>query len=1198
MFIKEVEIFDNKRLAIRGIKQLTVEYSEIQQIILGGNGSGKELDDDTLVRIPNGWKRIGDITLNDKVMGETGAFHNVTGVYPQGEKEMFEFKFRDGRTCLAGKEHLWTVKLPFRSLVINSKKYSGRQIVTLSTQELFNIQLNNRHGLKHYYIPLVKHEVTQPNIDLPIDPYLLGVILGDGYITTNSIKIEKPDIQFNEYLANHCDKLGLTYIRKEYIKNTEDQFSNRIEKPTTTFIITKTKGLNPNNLELFSRLTELNLLNKRSYEKHIPDVYLIAGTEQRLELVRGLMDTDGYVSGKEGCHIEFSSSSFELAESMKEILFSLGNMVRTTIKYPKLGRKSYRLNIRAVNPKDLFGVPTKKDKAPFETQYSRTLALGIDEIIPTGIKKKATCISVDNPSKLYVIKDYIVTHNSTLIRELSPLPPEGVDYNKGGYKKIVIEHKSKLYCLTSTFNKPAGEHSFIDLDTSEELNPGSTQSVQRSLVKDIFQFDDELFEVLTDQIKFSNMSPIQRREWLTRISGSNLDYAIELFNKLRKAQRNEDAVIKHFTNRLNKESANIPNQAELEAISREVDDLNDYINFLRNEQTKFITQGELKYIQNEYNRSISTAIELASKLLRTKIVKFSNLTQVEHLQQYLGSLHSEKDAINNNIKRLLESHAEINNVIKDIENTEFSLPKLQESHTRLGQEIIELSNDINLYSLNLSEPNKLLNQLSSISEELIYHFNNMIDNSDGYFEKNKINYTKEKLLGQQSLLENVRVKIGTIEHRLEHVNQINMVNCEKCNHQFKPGISITDIEGMKANLTRLLESKQLLESSIETHKQYLSEVEEYMSHYTWINKRIQALPELQVFWHKLTATNYAKSSTKPCIKLVYETLEEFTKLSRIEELKQEIIQVEKLIETLTKVSNNNYYTVEKLESIEQEIERLKVRLTNIKQEQTTLENLFNTLNKFSNTQQSFINEMNKLVELKNKYFAKSTQVEIEDRIKTATLKIGSLVHRQNEMNAIVNIINDIEQSRKLAMEKHDCLKVLIEEINPTTGLIADYFQKFIHQFAEQINIVLSKIWEHPIELLPCGLDKHGLNYKFPLRINNNDFGPADCSKGSNSQISIVNFAFKIVVMVYLGLEDYPLYLDELAPDLDEKHRVNIVHFVRDFVESHRCSQMFMVSHYETGYGAFTNAQILILDTENLLEIPSSYNNHCTIVRNL
>ena len=85
-------------------------------------------------------------------------------------------------------------------------------------------------------------------------------------------------------------------------------------------------------------------------------------------------------------------------------------------------------------------------------------------------------------------------------------------------------------------------------------------------------------------------------------------------------------------------------------------------------------------------------------------------------------------------------------------------------------------------------------------------------------------------------------------------------------------------------------------------------------------------------------------------------------------------------------------------------------------------------------------------------------------------------------------------------------------------------------------------------------------------------------------------------MVYLGLDDYPLYLDELAPDLDEKHRINIISFVRSFIESGRCSQCFMVSHYATGYGSFTGSEILVLDDENLLNVPSVYNKHAVIIK--
>ena len=81
----------------------------------------------------------------------------------------------------------------------------------------------------------------------------------------------------------------------------------------------------------------------------------------------------------------------------------------------------------------------------------------------------------------------------------------------------------------------------------------------------------------------------------------------------------------------------------------------------------------------------------------------------------------------------------------------------------------------------------------------------------------------------------------------------------------------------------------------------------------------------------------------------------------------------------------------------------------------------------------------------------------------------------------------------------------------------------------------------------------------------------------------------------LGLTDYPLYLDELAPSLDEKHRINIMQYVKEFIETKQCSQMFMVSHYNSGYGVFAQAQVAVLDSANLLNIPNVYNEHVTIL---
>ena len=105
---------------------------------------------------------------------------------------------------------------------------------------------------------------------------------------------------------------------------------------------------------------------------------------------------------------------------------------------------------------------------------------------------------------------------------------------------------------------------------------------------------------------------------------------------------------------------------------------------------------------------------------------------------------------------------------------------------------------------------------------------------------------------------------------------------------------------------------------------------------------------------------------------------------------------------------------------------------------------------------------------------------------------------------------------------------------------------------------------------------------------------ADIAKSSAAQKGIIDFAFKLVVMAYLGLHDYPLYLDELAQNFDEKHRSNIMDFVKNFVSGGECSQLFIISHFHNGHGIFTNAEVTILDDTNLLNLPDSYNKHVVI----
>lgn len=162
-------------------------------------GKGKCLHNDTLIRIPGGWRAIGDILVGDKVIGADGKEANVTGVYPNGVVNLYNVTFSDGRTVKACGEHLW------KSFYINTtvdNRWGIRD--TLELKRLIGLP-NPR-----VYIPLPEPENT-PVQDLPVHPYLLGVLLGDGYLGKDTIGITKSDIELInrvESVLPKCTKLA------------------------------------------------------------------------------------------------------------------------------------------------------------------------------------------------------------------------------------------------------------------------------------------------------------------------------------------------------------------------------------------------------------------------------------------------------------------------------------------------------------------------------------------------------------------------------------------------------------------------------------------------------------------------------------------------------------------------------------------------------------------------------------------------------------------------------------------------------------------------------------------------------------------------------------------------------------------------------------------------------------------------------
>jgi len=391
------------RLLGGGIKQGAVVE------IAGWEDSGKMQHVDEPVLTPTGWKRIGDLVIGDLVIGADGKPTPVDGVFPQGVLESYEVTFSDGAKTECGDEHLWLTRT-----MLDRERGTPGSVKTLS-----DIRRTIRRGRNpNHSIPLVSPVEFAVPQDLPIDPYTLGLLIGDGSIIGSSVVLHNPERDVVDRFES-----GLPYgdLTSPY-ESPGKCLATRVRSPVMSASSATAEALR-----------DLGLAGCRSYEKFIPEPYRFASIEDRRNLLLGLMDTDGTVDKPGQPSVSYSTSSERLADDVAFLVRSLGGIARTTSRIPrykyrgllKNGRRTYRISIQF--PCGWCPVSSEKHVS----RWSPPRLIKHRSIV--GVRavgaKESVCISVAAPDGLYVTRDFIVTHNTSLVVAIAGMiqraAPEG-----------------------------------------------------------------------------------------------------------------------------------------------------------------------------------------------------------------------------------------------------------------------------------------------------------------------------------------------------------------------------------------------------------------------------------------------------------------------------------------------------------------------------------------------------------------------------------------------------------------------------------------------------------------------------------------------------------------------------------------------------------------------------------------------------
>jgi phosphate starvation-inducible PhoH-like protein len=356
---------------------------------------------DSGVLTPNGFRPIGTLRVGDLVIGSDGAPTPVLGVYPQGRKQVFRLRTQDGASTLCCGEHLWQVFTP-------EDRSRGKPGRVLETSEMIGrLRRAHRH---RFELPLVSAPVCYEPRDVPLDPYALGLLLGDGCLTASTTpSFTTADPELAVVLENALD--GIELRRKgEYdyvLRHVQGHRGGVIVANLVTAVV-----------------HELGLAGTRSSTKFLPGCYLRNSVDVRLGVLQGLMDSDGgpVVQAGRTCRVQYTTCSDRLRDDVLELVRSLGGVAYWR-RREAAGRMPGRARGRAVecrNDSYMLDIRLPREIEPFRLRRKlhEYLRHGggrpmrfVESIEPAG-EAETVCIQVAAANSLYVTDDFLVTHNT------------------------------------------------------------------------------------------------------------------------------------------------------------------------------------------------------------------------------------------------------------------------------------------------------------------------------------------------------------------------------------------------------------------------------------------------------------------------------------------------------------------------------------------------------------------------------------------------------------------------------------------------------------------------------------------------------------------------------------------------------------------------------------------------------------------
>lgn len=818
---------------------------------------------------------------------------------------------------------------------------------------------------------------------------------------------------------------------------------------------------------------------------------------------------------------------------------------------------------------------------------------------------------------------------SSLVEQITMLPPEKKDFYTDGSKVITGEENGWHYTATATFN-PHPKYSLIKHGAGEggedlELNPGGTRDAQLKMCLQEFRQTPEIHKLILGKQRFTRMGPPKRREWMMRLSNNNYDYALQVYKKLKDTTNEITGTLRRTTKRLGEESAKSITETEKVRLQEEVDQLYRDLNLLMENRAPLVKP--VQNYQDEQDRMLSELHALSSKLSKLRFVQPEGyrigvieendwgftlrhtITSIEDIDEVLSNIRSEIAARDALINMAMKNHAKYDEQLQILTKTgEADIATLHERRKASMARYIDMLSTRILTNTSM-ELDKIpgehgLSALESLSETLMDIFMTIPENTDRKYSLVNLRSIEEKIFAKQSERAGIVQELNRYQGRKSHADAHkngNEVTCPKCHHHWVAGYNEEEYARLLVVIAETEEKIKACDKAISALQEDAQANREYGDKYRSFVRLTQSWDVLRPFWTYLTDENFIIDKPRMVLPIIEHLRHDLKIVVAADSLYREVEEITNLIKSAEQLGDANLTDVKVLlEEWSHEVEKLTG-------ERNELQRALTDYTQYHRQMLEGI-ELDKRIAQLQGNVVKVNEEMIEmirrETIQHCIRQLQTTLSRKEEVLSYIShqkaLIADMEEQIRLLTIQEEAGKLAVRELSPTEGLIAEGLLGFIQHFVSEVNAIIQNIWSYPLVVHDCALESVNgvaeLDYKFPVTVNNDPEDPLDdIDEGSTGIMEVIDLAFKIESMRCLGLENSPLYLDEFGASFDAAHQIAATHTINNLMEEGRFTQLFMVSHYESSYGALTNAEVCVLCPSNItVPVSAKYNQHVTL----